>query len=84
MGPLDSYGSRSGAPAAPPSCGVCRFEAPVPENSEVCQTPDAKGVRKGGVGVKPATLSWIFYKSLLPAQRKLNVFAYFLLVNLQT
>jgi len=39
----------------------------------------SKGVRKG-VEVKPHTLSLIFYKTLLPAQRRLIVFAYFLLV----
>ena len=43
-----------------------------------------KGVRKGGVGVKPPPLSLIFYENLLPAQRRLIVFAYFLLVNLST
>jgi len=42
-----------------------------------------KGVRKGSFGVKPP-LSLIFYKILLPAQRRLIVFAYFLLVNLPT
>jgi len=45
----------------------------------------AKGVRKrGGVGVNPPPLCLIFYKLLLPAQRRLIVFAYFLLVNLST
>jgi len=43
-----------------------------------------KGVRKrGGLGLTPP-LSLIFYKILLPAQRRLIVFAYFLLVNLST
>ena len=46
----------------------------------------SKGVRKGGggFGVKPPPLSMIFYKTLLPTQRILIVFAYFLLVNLST
>ena len=44
---------------------------------------ESKGVGKGGVGVNPP-LSLIFTKTLLPAQRRLIVFAYFLLVNLST
>jgi len=36
------------------------------------------------VGVNPPPLSLIFYKTLLHAQRRLIVFAYFLLVNLST
>ena len=46
-------------------------------------SPYCKGVRKGGLGLKK-TLRLIFYKTLLPAQRILIVFAYFLLVNLST
>ena len=42
-----------------------------------------KGVRTGGLGLTPP-FSLIFYKTLLPAQRRLIVFAYFLLVNLST
>ena len=38
----------------------------------------------GGFGVKNPPLSLIFYKILLPAPRRLIVFAYFLLVNLST
>jgi len=45
---------------------------------------EVKGVRKRGLGLNPPTWAWYFTKSLLPAQRKLNVFAYFLLVNLST
>jgi len=44
--------------------------------------PD-KGVRKG-VGVLTPPLSLKFAKMLLPAQRRLILFAYFLLVNLST
>ena len=45
----------------------------------------AQGRTQGGVlGLNPPPLSLIFYKILLPAQRRLIVFAYFLLVNLST
>jgi len=37
-----------------------------------------------GLGLKPLPWAWYFTKSLLPLQRKLIVFAYFLLVNLST
>jgi len=37
-----------------------------------------QGRTQGGLGLKPP-LSWIFYKTLLSVQRKLIVFAYFLL-----
>ena len=37
-----------------------------------------------GVGVNPPPWAWYFTKTLLPAQRRLTVFAYFLLVNLST
>jgi len=41
-----------------------------------------KGVGKGGgLWLKPP-LNTIFYKILLPTQRRIVVFAYFLLVNL--
>ena len=44
-----------------------------------------KGVRKWGVlGLKTFPLSMIFYRTLLPTQRILIVFAYFLLVTLST
>jgi len=43
-----------------------------------------KGVRKGGVGVNPPPLELDILQNLLPAQRRLIVFAYFLLVNLST
>jgi len=50
---------------------------------QVCRAP--KGVRKWRGWVNPPTpMSSIFYKSLLPAPRRLIVFAYFLLVNLPT
>jgi len=42
-----------------------------------------KGVRKGGLGLAPP-LGLVFYKNVLPAQRRLFVFAYILLVNLST
>ena len=42
-----------------------------------------KGRTQGeGFGFNPPPLSIIFYKTLLPTQRRLIVFAYFLLVNL--
>jgi len=41
-----------------------------------------KGVRKGGFWVSTHSLNLIFYKTLLPAQRRLIVFAYFFHVNL--
>jgi len=43
-----------------------------------------KGVRKGEGGVKPPPLSLIFYKNFITFASRLNVFAYFLLVNLST
>ena len=39
---------------------------------------------RGGAGVKLPAWAWYFTKTLLPAQRTLIVFAYFLLVNLST
>jgi len=48
------------------------------------QQVNTKGVRKGFLGVNPPPWAWYFTKYLLPAQRKLNVFAYFLLVNLSS
>jgi len=54
-----------------------------------CVTEEAFHVRcyqgrtqGGGVGVKSPLEHMIFYKILLPTQRRLIVFAYFLLVNL--
>jgi len=45
---------------------------------------EIKGVRKGeGLELKPP-LSLIFYKNFITFARRLNVFAYFLLVNLST
>ena len=44
----------------------------------------ASAYGRGGVGVKTPPLRLIFYKTLLPAQKILIVFAYFLLVNLST
>ena len=38
----------------------------------------------GGLGLKPASWALYFTKNLLPAQRRLITFAYFLLVNLST
>ena len=38
----------------------------------------------GGVGVKTPPWTWYFTKTLLPAQRRITVCAYFLLVNLST
>ena len=55
-----------------------------------CWTPTSvccchpRAYARGGFGVKPSPLSLIFYKILLPAQRRLIVFAYFLLVHLST
>jgi len=43
-----------------------------------------KGVRKRGLGFKTPLELDILQKLLLPAQRGLIVFAYFLLVNLST
>ena len=44
-----------------------------------------QGRTQGGlVGLNPPPFRLIFYKILLPAQRRLIVFAYFLLVNLST
>jgi len=43
-----------------------------------------KGVRKRGLGCKTPLELDILQKLLLPAQRGLIVFAYFLLVNLST
>jgi len=48
-----------------------------------CNVASSKGGRKGGLGLLPP-MSLIFYKTLLPAQRRLTVFAYVLLVNLST
>ena len=48
------------------------------------QSLSLKGVCKGWFWGWNPPLSFIFTNSLLPAQRKLNVFAYFLLVNLST
>jgi len=42
-----------------------------------------QGRAQGGVGVK-TLLVLIFKKTLLPAQKRLIVFTYFLLVNLST
>jgi len=42
-----------------------------------------QGRTQVGFGVKPPW-AWYFTKTLLPAQKKLDVFAYFLLVNLST
>jgi len=44
----------------------------------------AMACAREGFGVKLSPLSMIFYNTLLPAQRGLIVFAYFLLVNLST
>jgi len=43
-----------------------------------------QGRTQGGVGVNPPPWALYFTKTLLPAQRRLIVFAYFLLVNLST
>ena len=43
-----------------------------------------KGVRNWGDWVHTPGWAWYFAKTLLPAQRRLIVFAYFLLVNLST
>jgi len=48
----------------------------------VKQLSACKGVHKGGWGYPPPSL--MFTKTLLPTQRRLIVFAYFLLVNLST
>jgi len=42
-----------------------------------------QGPTQRGVGVNPP-LSLIFYKNLITFERRLKVFAYFLLVNLPT
>jgi len=52
--------------------------------NEIKASPTARAYARGGFGVKNSFLSLIFYKILLPAQRRLIVFAYFLLVNLST
>jgi len=44
----------------------------------------AQGRTQGGVGFYPPLWAWYFTKTLLPAQRRLTIFAYFLLVNLST
>ena len=44
----------------------------------------ARACAREGFGVKPSPLSLIFHKTLFPAQRRLIVFAYILLVNLST
>jgi len=38
----------------------------------------------GGAGVKTPPWAWNFTKTLLPAQKKVIVFVYILLVNLST
>jgi len=43
-----------------------------------------QGRTQRGVGVNPPPLSLIFKNTLLPAQRRLIVFAHFLFVNLST
>jgi len=44
----------------------------------------SRAYARGGVGVKTPPWAWYFTKTLLPAQLRLTVFAYFLLVNLST
>ena len=56
---------------------------PRTKNQIIIRVVTVKGVRKGGVGVNPPW-TWYFTKTLSPAQRRLIVFAYFLLVNLST
>ena len=48
-----------------------------------CTTTASKGVRKGGLGLKPPW-AWYFTTTLLPAQRKSIAFSYFLLVTFST
>ena len=45
---------------------------------------NSKGIRKWGIGLTKKPWAWFFAKTLLPAQRRLFVFAYILPVNLST
>ena len=45
---------------------------------------ESKTYARGEVWLPPPLWAWYFTKTLLPAQRRLIVFAYFLLVNLST
>jgi len=69
-------------------CGCKVYRKTCGRNSTICVQKwigllcsSDQGRTQGGVGVGVA---WYFTKSSLPAQRRLTVFAYFLLVNLST